>query len=111
MPPLMNAPAHGGDVHGLTATFTWLNGHAPFTPPHNAKTAYQWRVKVGSSQYGYNYYQGFPVAGTQLSDPSVNFTANPPPDGSICWTLVEWKTSATSGWSPGTPTSFTFFLS
>jgi hypothetical protein len=109
MPPRMHTPAEGSVFHGLAGTFDWENGHAPFTPPHNAKNAAQWRVKVGSSQYGFDYYLGFPVAGSQLSDPNVSFARNTPPNGKACWALVEWNTAAGGSWSPGSPTSFTFF--
>jgi hypothetical protein len=109
MPPLMNTPAQGADFHGVTGTFYWWNGHGSNTPPHNARAAYQWRVKVGSSQYGFDYFLGYPVSGAQLYDPNVDLSTNTPPDGSTCWTVVEWKTSASSGWYAGSPTSFTFY--
>lgn len=111
MPPLMNTPAHGGEVHGLRNIFTWLNGHGSMAPPHHARNAYQWRVKVGSSQYGSNYYSGYPVAKTPLEDPNVNFTNNPPPNGSTCWALVEWTLSPGGTWYAGSPTSFTYHTS
>ena len=109
MPPLMNNPAQGADFHGLSGTFYWLNAHGSGLPPHNARSAYQWRVKVGSSQYGFDYYLGLPVAGAQLYDPSVSFATHTPPNGSTCWGLVEWKTSAGSSWTAGSPTSFTYY--
>ena len=108
MPPQMNAPAQGGTFTGLTGTFTWLNGHAPFLPPHHIRQAIQWKISVGSSQYGFNYYQGYPVPKTPLADPNVNFTGHPPPHGSTCWALVEWRLVAGGTWYAGTPTSFTY---
>jgi hypothetical protein len=110
MPPQMNNPGQGGEFHGVSGAFYWWNSHGSGAPPHNTRSAYQWRVKVGSKQYGFDYYLGFPVAGAQLHDPSVNFANKPPSNGSTCWALVEWKPSSTSTtWSAGTPTSFTYY--
>ena len=106
MPPMMYIPEQGGVFHGLTGTFKWYNGHPPNTPPHNPRNAYQWRVKVGSTQYGFDYYLGYPVAGTQTNDPNVS--CKQPPPGQICWTVVEWNTVAGGTWYAGTPTSFNF---
>ena len=103
MPPQMNNPAQGGEFHGPAGIFYWWNGHGSHLP----KNPHQWRVKVGTSQYGFNYYLGFPVPKVQLYDPNVNI-GNPPPNGSTCWTVVEWKASASGNWQPGTPTSFTY---
>jgi hypothetical protein len=107
MPPIMHTPSQGAIFHGLTGTFNWYNAHPPGPPLHAAVGAFQWRVKVGSSQYGFDYYLGFPVANPQLYDPNVSF-AKAPADGSTCWTLVEWNTAAGGSWTAGTPTSFTF---
>ena len=108
MPPEMATPANHATFHGLAGTFSWKNGHAPFTPPHNARNASQWRVKVGSSQYGFDYYFGLPITnGPVLSDPNVRF-ANPPPNGARCWTVVEWQLAGSNTWNVGSPTDFFF---
>ena len=108
MPPIMNNPAQGSDFHGPAGTFYWWNSHGSGAPPHNARTVYQWRVKVGSSQYGFDYYLGFPVNKAQLYDPNV-VIAPIPLDGSTCYALIEWKvTDKDTTWTAGTPTSFTY---
>jgi hypothetical protein len=107
MPPLMNNPGQGGEVHGAgPRPYYWWNGHGSFVNPHHNRNAYQWRVKVGSSQYGFNYHLGQPVAGGQYN---ANVTLNPaPPNGATCWTVVEWNTVAGGPWYVGTPTSFSY---
>ncbi len=107
MPPLMQSPAQGAEVQGPGAkTFLWWNAHGSGQPPHHARAAYQWRVKVGSSQYGFNYFLGTPVNGGQLQA-TVLFQSIPP-NGATCWTVVEWNTAAGGLWYAGTPTSFTY---
>ena len=108
MPPQMITPSPSIDFHGLAGTFTWQNGHAPFLPPHHTRlNVAQWRVKVGSSQYGFDYYFGLPINdGPVLSDPNVTL-AGAPPSGTKCWALVEWVLTGSSSWNLGTPTSFT----
>ena len=103
MPPIMTTPNKDAMFHGSNGNFlifSWSDD-IPVNP-------YQWRVKVGSRQYGFDYYLGWPVLGTQLNDPHVILPANRPISGQTCWTVVEWKSNPGSGWETGAPTKFTF---
>ena len=108
MPPCMYNPAQGADFYGPSGVFYWWNAHGSGAPPHQARSVCQWRVKVGSHQYGWDYFQGYPVGKDQLYDPNVLLSPIPRV-GSTCWALVEWKVLITDpGWTAGTPTSFTY---
>ena len=111
MPPILKTPAQGATFHGRTGTFYWYNNHPPGPPLHPAISAFRWRVKVGSSQYGFDYYLGFPVAGAQLNDPNVSLTTIKPTNGETCWGVVEWQLNSGGSWTAGSPTSFIFYSS
>ena len=85
MPPLSKTPACGGNFNGSGGTFVWNNKHLT----HSAVQAINWKVKVGSTQNGSNYYQtASPIAdpggdGTAtIQDPNV---ANLPGNNTTCW--------------------------
>ena len=98
---LLINPANGSThYHNAPSAnvFQWSNTN-PVVP-----TGMYWRLKIGSTRYGYNYYNGalHPVPFTQLYD-NVSLTL---PNGTKCYATVEWTTDGTN-WSNGG--AYTFF--
>jgi hypothetical protein len=77
--------------------FQWSNTN-PIVP-----SGTNWRLKIGSGPYGYNYYNGVPVPFTQLSDSHVYLTLM----NIKCYGTVEWSTNGGATWSNGG--TYTFF--
>jgi len=83
--------------HGQAGTnqFQWNNLNPTVPGVTN------WRLRVGTSPYGYNLYLGT-VAGGQYWASPVNLMTN----GQTLYTVVEWSTNNGASWSYGTLSSF-----
>jgi hypothetical protein len=89
MPPVVYNPASGSTFPRAGGTIYWYNGHGLHIP----KAAVQWRLLVGSTQYGSNYHSGTPFGpGFPLRDTMV-FNIAQPALGATCYVVPEYTLS------------------
>ena len=96
--PQVTYPAHGtSHKHGQAGAnvFTWNNQNP------NVPNVTDWRLRVGTSPYGYNLYIGT-VPGWQYQANNVNLMAQ----GQTLYTVVEYSINNRASWSYGTLSSF-----
>ena len=102
MPPIISLPT---TTHVRSSTtFTMTNAHNS----HTASQVYSWRVKVGSTANGYNYYLGVEMSSN--GNNAQNDTAPKPGlpgGGNTCYTKVEYRKVAAGPWYSGTTSAFT----
>ncbi len=90
---VLNNPGNATTHHHMLAGsnyFTWVNTN-PYVPAGT-----NWRLKIGSAPFGYNYYLGPAVPFSQLSD-----SGQKPPLNTRCFATVEWSTDGGNSWSNG----------
>jgi len=83
LPKVIDPAQSSTHRHGAQNTFKWDAGVPTVTPTH-------WRLLIGATPGGWQYYRGTPVAEPAHQDVFA-FTTTPPA-GRICYTLVEWST-------------------
>jgi hypothetical protein len=96
-------------ANGATHHHTYINANVfqwSDTNPYVANGT-NWRLKIGSGPFGYNYYNGtlYPVPFTQLSDSNVYLTLM---YGQKCYATVEWSTDHGTSWNNGG--TYTYFF-
>jgi len=94
---LLINPANGATHHHTSPppsakVFQWSNTNPIVT------TGTNWRLKIGSAPFGYNYYFGPQVPFTQLHDDNVGLSV---PSGTRCCATVEWSTNNGTSWNNG----------
>jgi hypothetical protein len=100
MPPIVYTPAPATTFPRTGGTIYWYNAHGT----HLAKPATQWRLLVGSTQYGSNYHAGLALSATTLQDTTV-FNGTRPALGATCYAVPEY-TLADGTICYGTVTTF-----